>query len=28
VAEHDRRAGTTRAAAYLAGLQAPLPRAA
>jgi FkbM family methyltransferase len=28
VAEHDRRHGTARAAAYLAGLQAPLPRAA
>ncbi len=28
VAEHDRRAGAARAAAYLAGLQAPLPRAA
>jgi FkbM family methyltransferase len=28
VAEHDRRRGSTRAASYLAGLQAPLPRAA
>ncbi|WP_198369036.1 FkbM family methyltransferase [Roseomonas rosulenta] len=28
VAEHDRRRGTGRAAAYLAGLQSPLPRAA
>jgi hypothetical protein len=28
VAEHDRRHGTARATAYLAGLQAPLPRAA
>lgn len=28
VAEHDRRHGAARAASYLAGLQAPLPRAA
>ena len=28
VAEHDRRSGAARAAAYLAGLQSPLPRAA
>ena len=28
VAEHDRRSGASRAEAYLAGLQAPLPRAA